>query len=91
MAGSRESWRFGSVAAAKLPDNREPGVPPRFRDRALPSPPGDLAGQQAALRSGAGLADSSGSREAPGRAAAGGFRSGVRVAQPPDLVREGLR
>ena len=25
------------MAAAKLLDNREPGVPPRFRDRVLPS------------------------------------------------------
>jgi hypothetical protein len=40
--GKPESWCFGAVAAAKLLGNREPGVPSRFRDSALPSLPGDL-------------------------------------------------
>ena len=30
MAGKPEPWYFGAVAAAKLPDNREPGVPATF-------------------------------------------------------------
>ena len=86
-----ESWRFGAVAAAKLLDNREPGVPPRsgtVRCRRCP-----VTSPTSRSRSGAapGWLIAAVLPKALGPAAAGGFRSEVRVAQPPDLVREGLR
>jgi hypothetical protein len=60
--GKPESWCF-CAAAAGQPGTRRPTT---FRDRVLPPLPGDLADRQVAPRSGAGLADGSGSLETLG-------------------------